>query len=165
MHIEWWKKLVGVLNHSVATIYNVNMHTHFLFLWDSDIFLHCDKTLLPRNSAAWSSWNFLGTMNGRVCVTYWLNILQVYNASPFYNVFNKEVCLSLECVNQQNLGETERPYCVTLNPPHTPEHMLLKWTTSHSVPSVAFHPELHLSFIKSKAREEYGFVEHIKVLS
>ncbi|KAK4732613.1 hypothetical protein R3W88_025601 [Solanum pinnatisectum] len=78
----------------------------------SDIFLHCDKTLLPRNPAAWSSWNFLGTMNSRVCVTYWLNILQ-------------------------NLGETERPYCVTLNPPHTPEHTLLKWTTGHPVPSVA----------------------------
>ncbi|KAH0739811.1 hypothetical protein KY290_038516 [Solanum tuberosum] len=77
-----------------------------------DIFLHCDKTLLPRNPAAWSSWNFLGTMNSRVCVTYWLNILQ-------------------------NLGETERPYCVTLNPPHTPEHTLLKWTTGHPVPSVA----------------------------
>ncbi|KAG5588234.1 hypothetical protein H5410_048668 [Solanum commersonii] len=61
----------------------------------------------------------------------------VYDASPFYNVFNKEVFLSLECVNQQNLGETQRPYCVTLNPPHTPEHMLLKWTTSHPVPSVA----------------------------
>ncbi|WMV48057.1 hypothetical protein MTR67_041442 [Solanum verrucosum] len=61
----------------------------------------------------------------------------VYDASPFYNVFNKEVFISLECVNQQNLGETERPYCVTLNPPHTPEHMLLKWTTSHPVPSVA----------------------------
>ncbi|KAH0634286.1 hypothetical protein KY284_037072 [Solanum tuberosum] len=128
----------------------------------SDIFLHCDKTLLPSNPAAWSSWNFLRTMNDRVCVTYWLNIIQVYDASPFYNVFNKEVFLSLECVNQQNLGETKRPCCVTLNPPHTPEHMLLKWTTSHSVPSVAFHPELHLSFIKSKAREEYGFVEHIK---
>ncbi|KAK4356978.1 hypothetical protein RND71_022588 [Anisodus tanguticus] len=78
----------------------------------SDIFLHCDKTFLPRNPAAWSSWNFLGTTNNRVCVTCWLNILQ-------------------------NLGETERPYCVTLNPPHTPEHTLLKWTTGHPVPSVA----------------------------
>ncbi|KAK4732616.1 hypothetical protein R3W88_025604 [Solanum pinnatisectum] len=78
----------------------------------SDIFLHCDKTLLPRNPAAWSSWNFLRTVNGRVCVTYWLNIIQ-------------------------NLGETERTYCVTLNPPHTPEHTLLKWTTGHPVPSVA----------------------------
>ncbi|PHU21208.1 hypothetical protein BC332_06315 [Capsicum chinense] len=78
----------------------------------SDIFLHRDKTFLPRNPAAWSSWNFLGTLNGRLCVTYWLNILQ-------------------------NLGETEQPYCVTLNPPHTPEHTLLKWTTGHPVPSVA----------------------------
>nr|XP_018634580.2 uncharacterized protein LOC104120237 isoform X3 [Nicotiana tomentosiformis] len=51
-------------------------------------------------------------MNDKVCVTYWLNILQ-------------------------NLGETERPYCVTLNPPHTPEHTMLKWTTGHPIPSVA----------------------------
>lgn len=62
---------------------------------------------------------------------------QLIQQSPFYNVFNKEVFLYLECVNQQNLGETERPYCVTLNPPHTPDHTLLKWTTGHPVPSVA----------------------------
>ncbi|KAF3621023.1 hypothetical protein FXO37_33010 [Capsicum annuum] len=27
--------------------------------------------------------------------------------------------------------------CLTLNPPHTPKHTLLKWTTSHPVPLVA----------------------------
>nr|GLL41197.1 Mycolic acid cyclopropane synthase [Ipomoea trifida] len=62
--------------------------------------------------AAWSAWNFLGTVNSRVCLTYWLNTLQ-------------------------NLGETGQPYLVTLNPPRTPEQCLLKWTTGHPVPSVA----------------------------
>jgi cyclopropane-fatty-acyl-phospholipid synthase len=41
----------------------------------SDIYLHCDKTLMPWNSSAWSAWNFLGTTSSGVSVTYWLNLL------------------------------------------------------------------------------------------
>ncbi|XP_026387753.1 uncharacterized protein LOC113282864 [Papaver somniferum] len=78
----------------------------------SDIFLHHDKNLMPRNQAAWSSWNFLGNTGNRICLTYWLNVLQ-------------------------NLDETGEPFFVTLNPPHTPDNTLLKWTTSHPIPSVA----------------------------
>ncbi|RLN35454.1 uncharacterized protein C2845_PM03G02580 [Panicum miliaceum] len=78
----------------------------------SDIYLHCDKSMMPRSSSAWSSWNFLGTTNKGVCVTYWLNLLQ-------------------------NIESTDRPFLVTLNPPHVPDHVLLKWYTSHPVPSVA----------------------------
>ncbi|KAK4732615.1 hypothetical protein R3W88_025603 [Solanum pinnatisectum] len=58
----------------------------------SDTFLHRDKIFLPRDPAAWSACNFLGTINNRGCATYWLNIIQ---------------------------------------------HTLLKWRTSHPVPSVA----------------------------
>lgn len=43
----------------------------------SDIFLHRDKTLMPKNQAAWSAWNFLESTDNRVCLTYWLNVLQV----------------------------------------------------------------------------------------
>ncbi|KAL0368483.1 UNVERIFIED_CONTAM: Sphingolipid C9-methyltransferase 1 [Sesamum calycinum] len=78
----------------------------------SDIFLHRDKTLMPKNPAAWSAWNFLGSVDNKVCVTYWLNILQ-------------------------NISETGLPFLVTLNPPSTPEHTLLKWSTGHPIPSVA----------------------------
>ncbi|XP_028070847.1 uncharacterized protein LOC114273282 isoform X2 [Camellia sinensis] len=78
----------------------------------SDVFLHCDKNLMPKNPAAWTAWNFLGAMDNKVCVTYWLNVLQ-------------------------NLCETGLPYLVTLNPSHTPEHTLLKWSTGHPFPSVA----------------------------
>lgn len=63
-------------------------------------------------TAAWSAWNFLGTVDTKVCVTYWLNILQ-------------------------NIEGTGLPYLVTLNPPCTPEHTLLQWSTGHPVPSVA----------------------------
>ncbi|KAI8019932.1 putative S-adenosylmethionine-dependent methyltransferase [Camellia lanceoleosa] len=66
---------------------------------------------MPKNPAARSAWNFLGTMDNKVCVTYWLNVLQ-------------------------NLGKTGLPYLVTLNPSHTPEHKLLKWSTGHPFPSV-----------------------------
>ncbi|KAL3506177.1 hypothetical protein ACH5RR_031559 [Cinchona calisaya] len=68
---------------------------------DGDIFLHRDKTFMPQNPAAWSAWNFLGT------------------------------------VDNKNLGESGLPYLVTLNPPHTPDYTLLKWSTGHPVPSVA----------------------------
>uniref|UniRef100_M4DEN6 Amine oxidase domain-containing protein n=1 Tax=Brassica campestris TaxID=3711 RepID=M4DEN6_BRACM len=78
----------------------------------SDIYLHHDTDLMPRNQAAWSAWNFLGSTEKKVCVTYWLNILQ-------------------------NLGEDREPFFVTLNPDQTPKKTLLKWTTGHPVPSVA----------------------------
>ncbi|KAL6971246.1 cyclopropane-fatty-acyl-phospholipid synthase [Sarracenia purpurea var. burkii] len=78
----------------------------------SDIFLHHDKNLMPQNPAAWSAWNFLGTMDNKACLTYWLNVLQ-------------------------NIDEKKLPYLVTLNPPRIPEHTLLKWSTGHPIPSVA----------------------------
>ncbi|CAN0904824.1 Tuberculostearic acid methyltransferase UfaA1 [Linum grandiflorum] len=78
----------------------------------SEIYLHRDTKFMPRNQAAWSAWNFLGSTDTKVCLTYWLNILQ-------------------------NLGETNQPYLVTLNPDDPPQHTLLKWRTSHPVPSVA----------------------------
>ncbi|XP_042405566.1 uncharacterized protein LOC121995859 [Zingiber officinale] len=78
----------------------------------SDIYLHHDKSLMPKNPAAWSACNYLGATHDGVCVTYWLNVLQ-------------------------NLGSTKLPFLVTLNPPRVPKHTLLKWCTSHSFPSVA----------------------------
>ncbi|KAF6998690.1 hypothetical protein CFC21_014785 [Triticum aestivum] len=78
----------------------------------SDIYLHRDDTLMPQNPSAWSAWNFLGTTSSGVSVTYWLNLLQ-------------------------NIESTGRPFLVTLNPPHVPDHVLLKWNTGHPVPSVA----------------------------
>ncbi|KZV16995.1 hypothetical protein F511_30518 [Dorcoceras hygrometricum] len=108
----------------------------------SDIFLHRDKSLMPKIPAAWSAWNFLGTINGKVCLTYWLNILQ-------------------------NIEETGLPFLVTLNPPQTPEHTLLKWSTGHPIPSVAASTassELNLIQGKRKiwfcgAYQGYGFHE------
>ncbi|XLS71866.1 hypothetical protein HN51_028731 [Arachis hypogaea] len=85
----------------------------------SDTFLHHDKNLMPRNPSTWSAWNFLGcNNNNRVCVTFWLNILQ-------------------------NLSETRLPFLVTLNPNHTPKSTLLKWSTKHPVPSVAAFEASH----------------------
>lgn len=78
----------------------------------SDIYLHHDINFMPQNPVAWSAWNFLGSIDNRLCLTYWLNVLQ-------------------------NINETSLPFLVTLNPPHQPHNMLLKWTTGHPVPSVA----------------------------
>jgi predicted NAD/FAD-binding protein len=41
------------------------------------LYFHCDESFMPHNSSAWSARNFLGTTSNGVCVTYWLNILQV----------------------------------------------------------------------------------------
>ncbi|XP_017699471.1 uncharacterized protein LOC103711840 isoform X2 [Phoenix dactylifera] len=94
----------------------------------SDIYLHHDKSLMPQNPSAWSAWNFLGTTNNGVCVTYWLNVLQ-------------------------NLGSTNLPFLVTLNPRFVPKHTLLKWSTSHPIPSVAASKaSLEIGKIQGKRR-------------
>ncbi|KAM3249371.1 hypothetical protein P3L10_011140 [Capsicum annuum] len=116
----------------------------------SDIFLHHDTTFLPRNPAAWSACNFLETTNRRGCVTCWLNIIQ------------------LRMLWITNLGDPKLPYLVTLDPPHAPEHTLLKWTTRHPVPSAAASKascELHQIQGKrriwfSGAYQGYGFHEN-----
>ncbi|KAM6557456.1 hypothetical protein CsatB_004475 [Cannabis sativa] len=77
----------------------------------SDIYLHRDKTLMPKNPAAWSALNFLASSDNKVCLTYWLNVIQ-------------------------NLGETSLPFFVTLNPNHPPKQTLLKFSTTHSLPSL-----------------------------
>ncbi|XP_065863000.1 uncharacterized protein [Euphorbia lathyris] len=108
----------------------------------SEIFLHRDKKFMPQNSAAWSAWNFLGSTDNKVCLTYWLNVLQ-------------------------NLGETSLPFLVTLNPDHTPDHTLMKWSTGHPVPSVAASKaSLELEHIQGRrglwfcgAYQGYGFHE------
>uniref|UniRef100_M1AB31 Cyclopropane fatty acid synthase n=1 Tax=Solanum tuberosum TaxID=4113 RepID=M1AB31_SOLTU len=98
--------------YSIYKFYDVERQNHFLFFYNSDTFLHHDKTFLPRNPAVWSACNFFGTINNKGFTTYWLNIIQ-------------------------NLGESKLPYLVTVDPPHTPEHTLVKWRTRHLVPSVA----------------------------
>lgn len=55
----------------------VQSHNYSWICVGSDIFLHRDKNLMPQNPAAWSAWNFLGSNNNKVCLTYWINILQV----------------------------------------------------------------------------------------
>ncbi|MBU6371759.1 MAG: FAD-dependent oxidoreductase [Alphaproteobacteria bacterium] len=65
-------------------------------------YLHRDPGLMPRRRAAWASWNYLRApdpvANEKVCVTYWMNLLQ-------------------------NLDET-RPVFVTLNPATPPREEL-----------------------------------------
>ncbi|KAJ0254744.1 hypothetical protein HA466_0106080 [Hirschfeldia incana] len=78
----------------------------------SDLYLHRDTDLMPRNTTAWSAWNFLGDSKNNASLTYWLNIIQ-------------------------NLGEERDPYFLTINPEHTPKETLFKWTTGHPLPSVS----------------------------
>ncbi|GMI93974.1 hypothetical protein like AT3G23510 [Hibiscus trionum] len=78
----------------------------------SDIFLHSDNSLMPKNKSAWSALNFLNSRENKACLTYWLDALQ-------------------------NVGKTCQPFFVTVNPDHIPKNTLLKWSTSCAIPSVA----------------------------
>ncbi|KAL3846121.1 hypothetical protein ACJIZ3_003524 [Penstemon smallii] len=107
----------------------------------SDLILHDDKSLMPKNQSAWSSWNCL-TIDKKVYMTYWLNAVQ-------------------------NISDTRLPFLLSINPPRTPEHTLLKWSTSHPIPSVAASKaSSQINLIQGKRRlwfcgayQGYGFHE------
>jgi uncharacterized protein len=56
----------------------------------NEVVLHTDAALMPKRRAAWSSWNYLGTRNAsseqQLCVTYWMNLLQVLDTRDNYFV-------------------------------------------------------------------------------
>uniref|UniRef100_A0A0D3AB72 Amine oxidase domain-containing protein n=1 Tax=Brassica oleracea var. oleracea TaxID=109376 RepID=A0A0D3AB72_BRAOL len=107
-----------------------------------DLYLHGDTDLMPRNTSAWSAWNFLGDSENKASLTYWLNIIQ-------------------------NLGEERDPFFLTINPEHTPKETFFKWTTGHPLPSVStWKASLELHNIQGKrgiwfcgAYQGYGFHE------
>lgn len=62
----------------------------------NEVVLHTDTAFMPKRRAAWSSWNYMGEKGASneqlLCVTYWMNLLQVL--------------------------KTDQNYFVTLNPTH-----------------------------------------------
>lgn len=64
------------------------------------------------------------------------NWRKLWNSKKLFTLLFNDLT-SLEFRNMQNIDETGLPFLVTLNPEHTPKHTLLKWSTSHPVPSVA----------------------------
>lgn len=53
--------------------------------------LHRDRALMPRRDAAWASWNYMRAagVEGRVCVSYWMNLLQsIDRARPVFVTLN-----------------------------------------------------------------------------
>ena len=56
----------------------------------NEVVLHTDASFMPRRKAAWSSWNYLGEKNAaseqQLCVTYWMNLLQVLKTKEDYFV-------------------------------------------------------------------------------
>ncbi|OMP01710.1 Mycolic acid cyclopropane synthase [Corchorus capsularis] len=92
----------------------------------SDDFLHRDSNLMPKNQSVWSALNFITSSENKACLTYWLNVLQ-------------------------NVGETSLQFFMTLNPDHKPKNTLLKWSTSHLLPTIsASKASLELDQIQGK---------------
>eukprot|EP00252_Welwitschia_mirabilis_P008725 TRINITY_DN2083_c0_g1_i1.p1 TRINITY_DN2083_c0_g1~~TRINITY_DN2083_c0_g1_i1.p1 ORF type:complete len:497 (+),score=76.58 TRINITY_DN2083_c0_g1_i1:219-1709(+) len=79
---------------------------------ECDLYFHRDKSFMPKNSSAWSAWNFIGSSENNGYVTYSLKALQ-------------------------NVGTVDLPYFITINPPYPPKDNLAKWTTSRPLPSLA----------------------------
>jgi len=56
----------------------------------NEVVLHTDASFMPHRKAAWSSWNYLGERNAaseqQLCVTYWMNLLQVLKTNQDYFV-------------------------------------------------------------------------------
>ncbi|WP_443749057.1 NAD(P)/FAD-dependent oxidoreductase [Asticcacaulis solisilvae] len=56
----------------------------------NEVVLHTDDSFMPRRRAAWSSWNYLGERisaeDRQLCVTYWMNLLQVLKTKQNYFV-------------------------------------------------------------------------------
>ncbi|GFP83398.1 probable fatty acid methyltransferase [Phtheirospermum japonicum] len=108
----------------------------------SEIVLHRDTTLMPKNRATWSSRNFCESIGEKPYITYWLN-------------------------NIQKISENGLPFLLTVNPPQTPENTLFKWPISHPIPSIAsYKASSELKLIQGKRRlwfcgayEGYGFPE------
>ncbi|WP_018698285.1 NAD(P)/FAD-dependent oxidoreductase [Amorphus coralli] len=100
------------------------------------VYLHRDRSLMPRRRQVWSSWNYLsgpddGTERG-VAVSYWMNRLQ-------------------------NLDES-RPVFVTLNPPSAPDPDLTFGTYTYSHPQfdrAALAAQSDLETIQGSARTWY----------
>jgi hypothetical protein len=75
------RRVLGAFQYIYRYFYTLLIKVFSNFLgfpfFCSDLYFHCDESFMPRNSSAWSAMNFLGTTSSGVCVTYWLNILQV----------------------------------------------------------------------------------------
>lgn len=56
-------------------------------------YLHRDPALMPRRRAAWASWNYMRGRedNGRVTVSYWMNLLQnIDHSRPLFVTLNPD---------------------------------------------------------------------------
>lgn len=142
------------------------MHVHCSTFYGSDIFLHRDKNLMPRNPAAWSAWNFLGTVDTKVCVTYWLNILQVCG-NALIDIFLKickknllyNTCSYITCRILKTLDCLTWWHWIRL------VHRKIHCSSGQQV--IQCHQllpqRLLLCFITFKGKGEYGSVELTKV--
>jgi predicted NAD/FAD-binding protein len=83
--------------------------------------LHSDLSLMPKNTIAWSAWNYITKTpqskedEPQVCLTYWMNLLQHIPTSKFGHVL------------------------VTLNPLHRPDPKTIQgeWTYHHPLYNAA----------------------------
>jgi predicted NAD/FAD-binding protein len=109
-----------------------------------------DTSLMPLNRKTWSSWNLIGRSDAAataaVCVTYWVNRLQVrlLDTWAIQNSQNLESCCDAICCHSlllltsfpmQELPPGAPNMFVTLNPLHDPaaDKVIRKLSLAHPV--------------------------------
>lgn len=142
---------------------------------------------MPQNPSAWSAWNFLGTTEKGVYLTYWLNVLQVCGAisslSSSIDFYMVEICwrkLKMEKVRMQfkycyrNFSNCSVKWFFRILDPllfhflWLSTHLLLRSIMYLSGLLAIPYPQLQpqkplLSLTKSRVKGGSGFVGHIKV--
>lgn len=76
----------------------------------NEVVLHTDPSFMPRRRAAWSSWNYRGerALNDeqQLCVTYWMNLLQVLKTRQNYFVtLNPTHAVADACIIRRTVFE------------------------------------------------------------
>ncbi len=68
----------------------------------NEAILHSDTTLMPKRERIWSSWNYLGSGNDGVAVTYWMNKLQQLDKKyPLFVTLNPSLPINESLIHKR----------------------------------------------------------------
>ena len=120
-------QILTLLGHAASPLEQQNLSKFEYSL--NTTYLHCDESLMPKNKAAWASWNYIGTSTDfrtattkPVFVTYWLNRLQNFTHP-------KSILVSLNPPNPPAADKTFETYLYE-HPQYTTESVKAQTSVS-----------------------------------
>ena len=83
-HADVTLKILSDATEAERRVLGAFTYTH------NEVVLHTDTAFMPKRKAAWSAWNYMGERDARneqqLCVSYWMNLLQVLKGEADYFV-------------------------------------------------------------------------------